>query len=63
MPLDFRTAMNTVPTRTKLLPIESPEAESPQRADEPIFEPSAEEIMNERITEFEARLRTEHGDG
>jgi F-type H+-transporting ATPase subunit gamma len=48
----FRTAMNTVPTRTKLLPIESPEAEPQQGAQEPIFEPSAEEIMNELLPRY-----------
>ena len=48
----FRTAMNTVPTRTKLLPIESPETESPQRAQEPIFEPSPEEIINELLPRY-----------
>jgi F-type H+-transporting ATPase subunit gamma len=48
----FRTAMHTVPTRIKLLPIESPEAEPQQGAAEPIFEPSAEEIMNELLPRY-----------
>jgi len=48
----FRTAMNTIPARTKLLPIESPEAEPEQRAQEPIFEPSPEEIMNELLPRY-----------
>lgn len=49
----FRTAMHTVPTRTKLLPIESPEAEPRQEgAAEPIFEPSAEEIMRELLPRY-----------
>jgi F-type H+-transporting ATPase subunit gamma len=48
----FRTVMNTVPTQTKLLPIESPRAESQQGAAEPIYEPSAEEIMNELLPRY-----------
>lgn len=48
----FRTAMHTIPTQEKLLPIESPEAESPQGAAEPIFEPSAEEIINELLPRY-----------
>jgi F-type H+-transporting ATPase subunit gamma len=47
----FRTAMNTIPTKTKLLPIESP-TESQQVAAEPIYEPSAEEIMNELLPRY-----------
>jgi F-type H+-transporting ATPase subunit gamma len=47
----FRTAMNTIPTKTKLLPIESP-TESQQGAAEPIYEPSAEEIMNELLPRY-----------
>jgi F-type H+-transporting ATPase subunit gamma len=48
----FRTAMHTIPTRTKLLPIESPDAKPQQGAAEPIFEPSAEEIMNELLPRY-----------
>jgi F-type H+-transporting ATPase subunit gamma len=48
----FRTVMNTIPTQTKLLPIESPGAESQQGAAEPIYEPSAEEIMNELLPRY-----------
>jgi len=48
----FRTAMNTTPTQTRLLPIESPNTESPQGAAEPTFEPSAEEIMNELLPRY-----------
>ncbi len=47
----FRTAMNTIPTKTKLLPIESP-TESQQGAAEPIYEPSAEEIMNKLLPRY-----------
>jgi len=48
----FRTAMNTLPTQTKLLPIESPEAESQPGTAEPIYEPSAEDIMNELLPRY-----------
>jgi len=48
----FRSAVNTVPTQMRLLPIESPTAESQQGAAEPIFEPSAEEIMNELLPKY-----------
>jgi len=48
----FRTAMNTLPTQRRLLPIESPGAESQQGAAEPIFEPSPEEIMNELLPRY-----------
>jgi F-type H+-transporting ATPase subunit gamma len=48
----FRTVMNTVPTHTKLLPIESPETETQQGTTEPIYEPSAEEIMNELLPRY-----------
>ena len=48
----FRTAMNTIPNRTKLLPIESPKTEPPQGAAEPIFEPSAEEIINKLLPRY-----------
>jgi F-type H+-transporting ATPase subunit gamma len=48
----FRTVMNTVPTHTKLLPIESPQTESQQGPVEPIYEPSAEEIMNELLPRY-----------
>jgi F-type H+-transporting ATPase subunit gamma len=48
----FRTAMHTIPTQTKLLPIESPETEPPQGAAEPIFEPSPEEIINELLPRY-----------
>jgi F-type H+-transporting ATPase subunit gamma len=48
----FRTAMNTIPTKTKLLPVESPETESQQGSAEPIYEPSAEEIMNELLPRY-----------
>ena len=49
---EFRTAMNTVPTQRKLLPVESPETESQQGSAEPIYEPSAEEIMNELLPRY-----------
>jgi F-type H+-transporting ATPase subunit gamma len=48
----FRTAMNTLPTQRRLLPIESPGAESQQGAAEPIYEPSPEEIMNELLPRY-----------
>lgn len=48
----FKTAMNTIPTMAKLLPIEGPGAESEQGTAEPIFEPSAEEIMNELLPRY-----------
>jgi F-type H+-transporting ATPase subunit gamma len=48
----FKTAMNTIPTMEKLLPIEGPGAESEQGTAEPIFEPSAEEIMNELLPRY-----------
>jgi F-type H+-transporting ATPase subunit gamma len=48
----FRTAMHTLPTRTKLLPIESPEGEPREGTKEPIFEPSPEEIMNELLPRY-----------
>ena len=48
----FKTAMNTIPTMVKLLPIEGPEGESEQETAEPIFEPSAEEIMNELLPRY-----------
>jgi F-type H+-transporting ATPase subunit gamma len=48
----FRTAINTIPARTKLLPIESPEAEPEQRAQEPIFEPCPEEIMDQLLPRY-----------
>jgi len=48
----FRTAMNTIPTQTRLLPIESPETEPSQGAAEPIFEPSADEIINELLPRY-----------
>lgn len=49
---EFRTAMTTIPTRTRLLPVESPRAEPSKGAGEPIFEPSAEEIMNELLPRY-----------
>jgi len=49
----FRTAMHTIPTRTKLLPIESPEGVPQQEGvQEPIFEPSPEEIMNKLLPRY-----------
>jgi F-type H+-transporting ATPase subunit gamma len=48
----FKTAMNTIPTMAKLLPIEGPGGESEQGTAEPIFEPSAEEIMNELLPRY-----------
>jgi F-type H+-transporting ATPase subunit gamma len=48
----FRSAMHTVPTQMRLLPIESPEGEPQQGAAEPIFEPSPEEIMNELLPRY-----------
>jgi len=48
----FRTAMTTIPTEAKLLPIESVTMESAETAAEPIFEPSAEEIMNELLPRY-----------
>lgn len=42
----FKTAMSSTPTRLKLLPMESPESEvGGITTGEPIFEPSAEEIV------------------
>ena len=40
----FKTAMHSVPTRLRLLPMESPEGGGGARIGEPLFEPSAEEI-------------------
>ena len=48
----FKTAMNTIPTMAKLLPIEGPGAESEPGTAEPIFEPSAGEIMNELLPRY-----------
>jgi len=48
----FKTAMTTIPTQTRLLPIESPETERQQGAEEPIFEPSDQEIMNELLPRY-----------
>jgi F-type H+-transporting ATPase subunit gamma len=48
----FRTVMNTIPTHTRVLPIESPQSDSQQEPTEPIYEPSAEEIMNELLPRY-----------
>ena len=50
---EFRTAIHTVPTHTRLLPVESLKTEASQeRTAEPTFEPSAEEIMNELLPRY-----------
>jgi len=50
---EFRSAMTTIPTMVRLLPVKSPETEAGQgQSAEPIFEPSAEEIMNELLPRY-----------
>ena len=50
---EFRSAMTTIPTMVRLLPVKSPQAEAVQgHPAEPTFEPSAEEIMNELLPRY-----------
>jgi len=50
---EFRTAMTTIPTMVRLLPVQSPQTEAAQgQSEEPTFEPSAEAIMNELLPRY-----------
>jgi F-type H+-transporting ATPase subunit gamma len=50
---EFRTAMTTIPTMVRLLPVQSPHTEAAQRQSvEATFEPSAEEIINELLPRY-----------
>lgn len=50
---EFRSAMTTIPTMVRLLPVQSPKTETAQgQPAEPTFEPSAEEIMNELLPRY-----------
>ena len=50
---EFRTAMTTIPTMVRLLPVKSLQTEASQgQSAEPTFEPSAEAIMNELLPRY-----------
>jgi F-type H+-transporting ATPase subunit gamma len=50
---EFRSAMTTIPTMVRLLPVKSPQTDAARgQPAEPTFEPSAEEIMNELLPRY-----------